>query len=187
MARGNKTGNTTNSPIIGDRGVTATTSEINALTRNMIDNFIADTSRPKIDLHNADEMKQAILNYLIDCEKSGKRPANMGLYRALDLTRQDVSNIFGGKSKNKVSPDCLDILKKTLSLLSEYREQLGAQGKLNPVTLIFWQKNFDNFTDSQTIQIASDCNERENMTPEQISRQIEQDIPIETDYKELDN
>lgn len=183
----NKKGNTNNSPIIGDGGILATTSEINALTRNMRENFLKDISRPKIDLHNVDEVKQAIMDYLIDCEQSGKRPANMGLYRALDLTRQDVSNILGGKVKNKVSPECLDILQKALSMLSEYREQLAIKGKLNPVTLIFWQKNYDGLTDSSTLHVTSDRNERETMSPDEVARQIEQDIPIETDYKELDN
>lgn len=173
-----------NSPVIGDNGLTATPDELNALTRNMRENFIADLSRKPIDLHNPQEVKQAIINYFIDCEKSGKRPGNMGLYRALDLTRQDVNDALRGKNKSKVSPACIDTIKKALSLLSEYREQLGAQGKLNPVTMIFWQKNFDGMTDAQQIQVTASPAPAAAMTPEEVARQIEQDIPIDADYIE---
>ena len=134
----------------------------------------------------AEEVKQAILGYLVDCEKSGKRPANLGLYRALDMTKQDVSNVLTGKSKKKVSPECLVLLKKAIMMLSEYREQLGAQGKLNPVTLLFWQKNYDSLTDSQVIQLTSDRNERDNMTPDEVAKQIESDIPIDSECRVID-
>ena len=173
-----------NSPVIGDNGLNATPEELNALTRNIRDNFIADLERKPIDLHNPAEVKQAIINYFIDCEKSGKRPGNMGLYRALDLTRQDVNDALRGKNKSKVSPDCIDTIKKALSLLSEYREQLGAQGKLNPVTMIFWQKNFDGLADTQQIEVTAAPAPAATMTPEEIARQIEQDIPIDADYIE---
>lgn len=173
-----------NSPVIGDNGVTATPAELSELTRNMRENFIADLNRPPIDLHNPAEVKQAIINYFIDCEKSGKRPGNMGLYRALDLTRQDVNNALTGKSKSKVSPDCIDTIKKALALLSEYREQLGAQGKLNPVTMIFWQKNFDGLQDQTNIEITAAPGPAAQQTPEEIARQIEQDIPLDAEYIE---
>ena len=172
MSRGgSKNGN--NSPLIGENGVLATTSELNALTRNMRDNFIADISKPPVNLHSEEEVKQAIINYFDDCERAGKRPGNMGLYRALNLTRQDINNIFNGKLKNKLTPACMDILKKALQLLSEYREQLGSQGKLNPVTMIFWQKNYDGLEDSTRLDIAP-IKEKENvLTPDQIRAAID--------------
>ena len=173
-----------NSPVIGDNGVTATPAELSELTRNMRENFIADLSRPPIDLHNNEAVKQAIYNYFVDCEKSGKRPGNMGMYRALDLTRQDVNNILTGKSKSKVSPECIDTIKKAQSILSEYREQLSAQGKLNPVTAIFWQKNFDGLQDQTSIEITAATGPAAQQTPEEIARQIEQDIPIDAEYIE---
>ena len=163
----------------------ATSKELSLLTANMRENFIKDLSRPKINLCNPDEVKEAIYSYLLDCEQAGKRPANMGLYRALDLTRQDVNNLLSGKLKNRVSPECLDILKKALSMLSEYREQLAIQGKLNPVTLIFWQKNYDGLADQTQIQISTDSTQTASLTPEEISKQIEKDIPIDGDYKEI--
>lgn len=186
MARGNKPGNPNKSPLIPTGNITATPDELTALTRNMRENFIKDLSRPPVDLHNPEAVKEAIYNYLIDCENAGKRPGNMGMYRALDMTRQDVNNVITGKSKSKVSPECIDILKKALQMLGEYREQLGAQGKINPVTLLFWQKNYDSLSDVQQVHVTAEAGPAANLSPDQIARQIEQDIPIEADYTESD-
>ena len=185
MPRGNTSDNKLNSPVIGDKGILASAKELNSLTANMRENFLKDLSRPPIDLKDPEQVKQAIYNYLLDCEQAGKRPGNMGLYRALDMTRQDINNIFNGKLKNKVSPACMDIIKKALSMLSEYREQLAIQGKLNPVTLIFWQKNFDGLRDQTEIQLSADTSPAAALSPDEIQARIEKDIPVDTDYKEL--
>ena len=184
MPRGNIKGNRNNSPIIGDAGVLASPDELSALTRNMKENFLREVGKPPVDLHNPEEVKQAIYDYLVDCETAGKRPGNMGLYRALNLTRQEVNAVLTGRLKSKVSPACIDILKKSIQLLGEYREQLGAQGKLNPVTMIFWQKNYDGLEDSTRLELAPAAGPTAQRTPEEIRRAIEADIPIDTEYKE---
>lgn len=169
-----------NSPVVGENGITASQEEINALTRNMRENFMRDINRPKVNLHDTGDVKQAIYNYLLDCEQSGKRPANMGLYRALDLSRQDVNDVLTGKNKSKVSSECIDIIKKAIDMLAEYREQLGIQGKLNPVTLIFWQKNYDHMTDSQVLEIQSDRQDHMQLTQEEITKRI----PVYSDVEQ---
>lgn len=172
--------------IMDDSNVLATKDELTALTANMKKNFIADISRPKIDLHDTEQVKGAILNYLTDCEQSGKRPLNLGLYRALDLTRQDVNALFNGRTPNKASPECIDIVKKAVSMLGEYREQLGAQGKLNPVTMIFWQKNYDGLEDNTKVEITAQTGPQASLSPDEIARQIEKDIPLDADFRETE-
>ena len=178
MSRGGNH-NPNGSPLMSDNAITATTQELSALTANMRENFIADLQRPPIDLHNPLEVKQAIIDYLLDCEQSGKRPGNMGLYRALDMSRQDMNNILTGKSKTRASLECIDIIKKALNMLSEYREQLGLQGKLNPVSLIFWQKNYDGLRDTQELEVVAKPSHIPDMTPDEIQKQLEKDIPID--------
>lgn len=168
-----------NSPVIGDTGLTASPQELSALTTNMKQNFIKCMDSPPVNLHDVEEVKQAILDYFTDCEQSGKRPGNMGLYRALGMSRQDVNNVLTGKSKSKASPATIDTIKKTVLLLAEYREQLGAQGKLNPITMIFWQKNFDGLDETNRLEITAKQGQDPELTPEQVARQIEKDIPID--------
>lgn len=183
MPRGNTKGNKTNSPIIGDAGVTATPEELRQLTRHALELF--DAAPP--DLHNVDQVREAITAYFQSCDRHGVRPANLGLYAALGMTKQEVSNVLMGKTPQKVSPECIDLLKKAKLVLSTYRESLALAGKLNPVTAIFWAKNFDQMQDQTQIEVTAQQGPAAGMTPEQIARQIEQDIPIDAEYKESDN
>lgn len=165
--------------MFGDKAIIATSEELTALTSNIKENFIRELSKPQIDLHDPEQVTEAIIGYFTDCELSGKRPGNMGLYRALGMSRQDMNNILTGKSKSKASPTCIDIFKKALHLLSEYREQLGLQGKINPIPLLFWQKNYDGLEDNSKVELVASRGSDPELTPEQVARQIEKDIPID--------
>ena len=55
-------------------------------------------------------------------------------------------------------------------------------GKVNPVTAIFWSKNFDGMTDSTTLNISADRGPEAQRTPSEIAKQIERDIPIDAEY-----
>ena len=59
-------------------------------------------------------------------------------------------------------------------------------GKVNPVTAIFWSKNFDGMEDQSRIEVTAQQGPAASMTPEEIARQIEKDIPIDADYQEAD-
>lgn len=170
------------SPLIGDNGITATPEELRELTRHALELFQATPP----DLHNAEEVEAAIYAYFQSCDRHGVRPANLGLYAALGLSKQDVSNVLTGKSKSKVSPEVIDLLKKAKRILSTYRESLAMTGKVNPVTAIFWSKNFDGMEDQSRIEVTAQQGPAATMTPEEIARQIEKDIPIDADYQDAD-
>ena len=69
----------------------------------------------------------------------------------------------------------IEYLKKACKTMSSIRESLGSQGKLNPATLIFWQKNFDGLSDVQQVEIAAV--QQAVKSPEQIAAEIDDDIP----------
>lgn len=172
MAKGNPRAylNAKNNPITDNPDITEDEN------RNILSLCMEGFNAPLPNLSNPDEVKQAIDNYFLGCARHGLRPGNLGLYGRLGLTKQEVHNELTGHTK-KLNPEALDLLKKAILFLREYRESLGTAGKLNPVTLIFWQKNYDGLTDTQTIEVsASDRNVAES-TPEQIAAAIEADIP----------
>jgi hypothetical protein len=76
------------------------------------------------------------------------------------------------------------LLKKAKVALSAYREMLGSTGKINPVTLIFWQKNYDGLEDKQTMEVAPRRDLQPDQTPDEIAKRLEQDIPIDVDCEE---
>lgn len=106
---------------------------------------------PAVDLEDPVAVKQRIEAYFRTCAEMELRPGNLGLYAALGLSRQQVHNDLTGRTE-KLSPASRDLLKKAIQGLAAYREQLGAQGKLNPITLLFWQKNYDGLTDTYSLE-----------------------------------
>jgi len=183
MARGGSGKGGHNSPVIGDNGITATPEELREFTRHALELFKAAPP----DLHSAEEVEQAIYSYFESCDRHGVRPANLGLYAALGMTKQEVSDAIAGKTPKKVSPDVIDLIKKAKLILSTYRESLAMSGKLSPPVAIFWAKNYDQMTDETKIEVVASTGPAAGMTPEEIARQIEQDIPIDADWKESDN
>ncbi len=113
----------------------------------------------------------------------------MGLYTSLGLTKDEVKDLLHGRIKSvngvRVSPKTITHIKKACKSLSLFRESLGSQGKLNPATLIFWQKNFDGLEDVQKVDVSAVNQPEAQQTPEEIAAQIESDIPVDTEYKEL--
>lgn len=179
--RGNQKGNSTNSPMIPTGNINISNDENAAMCEYALNIFHA----PAVNLDDPKEVSNAIDGYFKDCINRGLRPGNLGLYASLGLSKQDVSNAIRGYSK-KLSPPVIDLLKKAKVALSTYREMLGSTGKINPVTLIFWQKNYDGLEDKQTMEIAPRKDLEADRTPDEIAKQIEADIPIDVDFEEND-
>lgn len=137
---------------------------------------------PTPDLHDPQQVRDAIINYFASCQRNNTRPGNLGLYAALGMSRQDFNDVLRGKNKSKVSPDCIDMLKKANRSIGAYRENLALNGKINPVTYIFMGKNYDGLTDTQQIEVSAAPGPAAQQTPEEIARQIEQDIPLDAEY-----
>ena len=172
---GSKNGN--GSPILPKGNINITNDENAAMCEYALDIFHA----PSVDLHDPEAVASAIDGYFKNCMKRGLRPGNLGLYASLGLSKQDVSDAIRGRNKSKLSSSSIDLLKKAKVALSTYREMLGSTGKINPVTLIFWQKNYDGLEDKQTMEIAP----RKDLEPERTPEQIEKDIPIDVDFDEV--
>ena len=168
---GNNGSNGKNSPVIGNNGVNITKDENAVLCQYALDIF----KSPKVNLDNPEEVEQAISNYFNSCLERGLRPGNLGLYAVLGLSKQDVSNAIHGRSK-KLSSPVIDLIKKAKEALATYREMLGATGKLNPVTLIFWQKNYDGLEDKQTVEVAPKTNVEPSKSLDDIAKDYPDDI-----------
>ena len=176
---GSKHGN--GSPVIVNEANFAVTADDNSrFVKYALDNFLA--SPP--DLHDADAVHAAIVNYFQSCDRNGVRPGNLGLYAALGMSRQDVNNVMTGKSKSKATPAVIDMIKRARQAMSLYRESLANAGKINPVTYIFMAKNFDNLSDVTQIEVSAAQSQEARLSPEEIAKQIEKDIPIDGDYTE---
>lgn len=166
----------------GNNNILTQCSATPAEVSNLADLALSVFMLPTPDLHKPEEVQAAIMNYFQTCRDHGTRPGNLGLYAALGLSRQDYHAIITGKVKNKVSPACIDMMKKAARAVGVYREGLAMEGKINPVTYIFMGKNYDGLQDQTTLQISADRGPEAQRTPAEIAKQIERDIPIDAEY-----
>ena len=167
-----------NNNVLRNVGADLTPEQHDRLTQQALDVFLQSAADP-VDLHDVDSVKHAIISYFQTCQKNRLRPGNLGLYAALGMSRQDYNNVVEGKSKSKASLECIDMMKRAVRAIGAYREGLALEGKINPVTYIFMGKNFDGLADVTHIDITANRGQDPNMTPEQVARQIEKDIPID--------
>lgn len=174
------------SPKGGNNNILNTTSatpkEISKLSSYALSLFENNTP----DLHNESQVYDAIVQYFSTCERKGIRPGNMGLYAALGITRQDYNNMVTGKSRTKASPAAIDTMKRATRAISAFREGLAAEGKIHPTTYIFMSKNFDGLEDVTRLEVSADSEQTAKQTPDEIAKQIESDIPIDSVCHDID-
>ena len=166
-----------NSPVIGDGGITASPAEVSVMTQYAREVFEAK----QVDLDDPEAVKSTIIAYFNRCGELGLRPGNLGMYAALGLSKQDVSNAIHGYSR-KLSPQVIDVIKKGKLALGTFRESLALSGKLNPVTAIFWGKNFDQMSDTHEISVSQRDTLTATNSPEEIDemlKRVELDIPVD--------
>lgn len=124
------------------------------------------------DLSKPYEVKQCIDNYFQSCIEKNIRPGNMGLYASLGLEKREVQHLLDGTQRKNATPESIAHIKRACKAISLYREALGSAGKLNPATLIFWQKNYDGLEDVQRVDVAPVNTLTADKTPEQIASEI---------------
>ena len=168
-------------PTFGDNGIKASKADLSRMTGFIIDIY----NSPTPNLHDEKEVHNAIMNYFLHCQEHNVRPGNLGLYACLGLSRQDYNDVIRGKNKSRVSPACIDMMKKAVRAIGVYREGLALEGKINPVTYIFMGKNYDGLTDATQLEVTTTQGPAPMLSPAEIQKQIEADIPIDSEYREL--
>ena len=163
------------SPVIGDNGITASADEIAQVTKHALEIALWD----EIDTKDPEQLRDRTLKYLQYCIDNKIKPGNLGLYNAWGLTKGEVSNI------QQREPNSLraGVIKKSRQIMSQIREQLMSDGKINPVTGIFWQKNWDGLKDQQEVVVEPRKQIEADQSPEQVQQMLEQDIPIDVEAK----
>lgn len=165
------------SPVIGDNLVNCNSGDLAKITKDALTIAFWDP----IDTTDPDQLKQRTIDYLNYCIDNDIRPGNMGLYSAWGLSRQAVhQTISRGASSAR-----LDIMQKSLQIMATIRESLMSGGKINPVTGIFWQKNFDGLTDTQSIEITPNVQQQPQYSNEDLlrMRQERREIPQKPDLE----
>lgn len=109
-------------------------------------------------------LRACFLNYVALCAQDGFKVGNIAAAAAMGVDCYQLEN--WAKSANPEYKELAQFVKRTCSL---FREGMVADGKVNPVIGIFWQRNFDGLrNDTEQIQAVQTAQEdtNEGMTAE---------------------
>lgn len=136
-----------NSPVIGDNGVHTKPGD-----NSKYAGFLMKIGQwGTVDKSDVQAMEKRFWDYVNLCFEWDVRVTNQVAYYAMGITRDDVYDWENGRSR---SSEHSVLIKKVKSFCSSYREMLGADGRLNPVTLVWWQKNYDGLVDRQEVVLT---------------------------------
>lgn len=102
------------------------------------------------DLTNIDDLRMRFYSYLELSQRCNMKISNLCAYLSVGMTYDKAySQMKNGSDQVK------DLLFEIQAVCGSYRESITSDGKLNPVTSIFWQKNYDGLKDrsEQTVTV----------------------------------
>lgn len=139
---------------------------------------------PKIDIDSDQEVEDRINLYFDYSVGAGLRPNIEGLALALGISRSTLWDWETGRRRGNIDSSRADIIKKAKDYIAYLMSDGVLDNKINPVTWIFYAKNYFGMSDKQEIEIKANNPLGDNLTPEEIAKRIPDDIPIDTDFSE---
>lgn len=115
----------------------------------------------KANWDDIESMKSCFLEYLELCAKNNMKVGNFGAYAAMGITKSMAYDWEHGRKRsgNKEYQQFITFVKL---MIATYRESAIAEGDINPIVGMFWQKSFDGLNEMTEVE-ASDA---ENGLPE---------------------
>lgn len=109
------------------------------------------------DRHDIISLKSCFIAYLKLCQEDGFSVGNLGAYMAMGMSAPD----FGMLMKRQ-DPETREFCKWVKQTCALFREARVAEGKLNPVIGIFWQRNYDGLrNDTEQVQAMQEQEEND--------------------------
>lgn len=171
------------SPVIGDNGFLAKGEELSEKMAKL--KVIYDM--PKIDINSDDEVEQRINDYFDYCISAQLRPTVEGLGLALGVDRSTLYNWETKKTRGELNDYRFNIIKKAKSYIAFLMSDLVMEGKINPVTWIFYAKNYFGMSDKQEVVLTPNDPLGESADREEIQKRLleatSNDYSDDSDYE----
>lgn len=104
-----------------------------------------------LDHNDVAEMERRFNRYLQLCADWDMKIGNQAAYAAIGINKDLV---YEWTVRRQTNPARTEFIKKVQQFCAMYREGLMEDGKVNPVTGIFWQKNYDGMKDQQEVVLT---------------------------------
>lgn len=128
----------------------------------------------KVDKSNVEEMEQRFYKYLQWCDEHGVKVSNQSAYLAMGINKEDAYEWSNGIYRTQAHSD---LIKRVKQICAITRENMMADGKLNPVVGIFWQKNYDGFKDQQEVVLTPNKNRIEDVDEQELINKYKKSLP----------
>lgn len=111
---------------------------------------------PPIDISDNKQVEERILWYFNHCIEDDMKPTVLGFANALGIDKHTLWKWWRGGSRAEThSP----LIKKTYAILEELWEDYMQNGKINPVTGIFFGKNHFGYQDKADVVVRLGADE----------------------------
>jgi len=151
--------------------------------------MLAITPTEPLDHNDVEEMERRFMNYLRMCAEWDMKVGNQAAYLAIGINKDLV---FEWGNRQLTNPKRTEFVKKVQQICGMYREGLMQDGKVNPVTGIFWQKNYDGMKDQTEMVLTPNSPMGEQKSAEALRQKylesadiVELPESIEGSYTEL--
>ena len=104
-----------------------------------------------LDHHDVPEMERRFRRYVEKCNEYDMKVGNMAAYMAIGITKDMATDWENHPHRN---PNRAIFIKNVRQFCAVCRENLMADGKVNVVTGLFWQKNYDGLKDQQEVVLT---------------------------------
>ena len=108
-----------------------------------------------LNYDDVEEMERRFVRYLQKCAEWDMKVGNQAAYAAIGI---DKNTAWDWANRTMGNPARSTFIKKVQQVCALYREGLMEDGKVNPVTGIFWQKNYDGMKDQQEVVLTPNQN-----------------------------
>lgn len=132
-----------------------------------------------LDYYDVPEMERRFDRYLQLCQEYDMKVGNLAAYAAIGIDKALVWDWENNQSESEANRSRIDFVKKVKKICAMYREGLMEDGKINPVTGIFWQKNYDGFKDQQEVVVTPSNPLGELPSETELRKQIEDAIVVD--------
>lgn len=168
-------------------GMMSSTLDGNADLGDMDDNtrritFVTELALlPRIDTKSPEALEARLGEYLAICQRHGMKVGNQAMCMALGVSIGDLKRWATGLAP---TPQLCEVAKKARSICSTFRESYMQDGKVNPVTGIFWQKNYDGLRDQQEHVVIPTNPLGEQPDPARLQQKYLDSLPDPVDTKD---
>ena len=125
--------------------------------------------------NDVEDLKERFIRYLQVCAKNDMKVGNLAAYCAMGITKDQAYMWEHGSARGAEHRAFICFVK---SVIAAYRESAVAEGKINPVVGIFWQKSFDGLNEMTEVEASNQLEGvAEHMTAEQIADKYQDLLP----------